>query len=181
MQKIKDLYKSKSLIQKNFQINMTNNLKEYYEQHPLRWAIIFFCGGVTAALGCSKYFYYDPAEREMTSLRGKVNEIKSSPEWQNLSIDMQRAEKNANEWMNHSKKLEEILAKNDSNALLNASIYRLNLDKKATDKQVDMLLSPSINSGNEPSKMNILRAEESRRQSAQIQEQILGLIAKVSR
>ena len=160
---------------------MTNNLKEYYENHPLWWAILYFCIGVTTALACSKYFYYDPTEREMALLRGKVSEFKSSPDWQNLSIDKQRAEKNANDWMNHSKKLETILAKNDSNALLNESIYRLNLDKKSADQKADMFLSPSVNSGNEPSKMNILRSEEFRRQSAQFQEQILGLIAKVSR
>ena len=160
---------------------MTNNLKDFYEKHPLWWAIFFFCSGATAAIGCSKYLYYDPVEREMASLRGKANDIKLSPEWQNLLNDMQRAEKNANEWMNHSKKLEAILAKNDSNALLNASIYRLNLDKKTADQKADMFLSPSVNSGNEPSKMNILRSEESRRQSAQFQEQIIGLIAKVSR
>ena len=64
---------------------------------------------------------------------------------------------------------------------LNATITRLNLDKHSADSSTDSFLSPSMNSGGEPSKMNILRAEESRRRSAQIQEQILGLIATISR
>lgn len=159
---------------------MPNDLESYYKNHLWWWAGVFFSLGVTASVATAKFLYIDPRDRDIIALQRQLDEAKSDPESQKLSLQLRQIQSNRDEWIKHAKNLESKVATYDNNALVLAEISKLAALKKEADQWVDFFLSPSMNSGADPSKSNVLRAEEYRRQATQLQEQILGLQAKIS-
>lgn len=136
--------------------------------------------GITATVAAGKFLYVDPRDREIAILQRQLGEAKSDPESRRITLQLQQTQSNRDEWVDHAKNLELKLSGCNSNAMILAEISKLTVAKREADHSVDFFLSPSMNSGNEPSKSNLLRSEEYRRQATQLQEQILGLQSKIS-
>ncbi|MCP5007022.1 MAG: hypothetical protein GY941_24200 [Planctomycetes bacterium] len=155
-------------------------MENYYKNHPWWWAGIFLSVGISATVATGKFLYLDPRDRDIVVLQKQLEEARSSPEIKRLRLQMQQIQSNRDEWLNHSKNLESKIATCDRNTMLITEISKLAAAKRKADHWVDIFLSPNINFGTEPSKANVLRSEEYRRQATQIQEQILGLQSKIA-
>lgn len=159
---------------------MPNDIESYYKNQLWWWAGLFFSMGVTASVAAAKFIYIDPRDRDIISMQRQLDEAKSDPESKRLSIQIRQLQANRDEWITLAKNLESKVATCDSNARVLSEISKLSALKKDADQWVDFFLSPNMNAGGDPTKSNLLRAEEYRRQATQLHEQIVGLQAKIS-
>ena len=158
---------------------MSDDSKDSGKKRP--WWLAAFATGAAVACGVTNYIYIQPKEKEIIALERQLDEAKSSPELQRLTLQIQQLQSNRDDWMNYAKKLEPKAAAYDSNTVVLEEISKLAAAKRKTDYMVDFYLSISQNAGAEESKYNLLRANEYRRQAIQIHEQILGFESKISK
>lgn len=160
---------------------MPNDLENYFKNHLWWWAGIFLALGATATVATGKFLYVDPRDRDIATLQRQLEEARSGPESQRLPLLLQQIQSSRDECMAYARTLESKISTCDANAAILSELSKLSEAKKEADRWVDFFLSPKMNSGTDPSKTNMLRAEEYRRQATQLQEQILGLQARISR
>jgi hypothetical protein len=150
---------------------MSVDLESIYRNHPLRWVVFFISLGATTAYGITNAFIVSPLKEEMAH-RESDNKNSSA---------VQQCIANRDEWIQHAKALEARVRACDSNAEIIGQISKLRSQKDGIDTAAASYLSYAYTPNGETIKTNEVQAAEYRRQSVQLQDQILGLEAKLIR